>query len=138
MAKSGKIKKLTKDVKFCTNCYNPRYVKFNFTYFTAPKGFIGKYKAQMLDRMITLSSEPFVTIMNFPKNIGFEFEFLDIHKEIPEQFKARFDLNQCEKFAIMRLYPNNNPVVGRIVGIIVHNIFYVMFLFLGDNTGYKR
>ncbi|MCD8018607.1 MAG: hypothetical protein LUF92_03200 [Clostridiales bacterium] len=138
MAKSRKIKRPQGTIKPCTNCFNPQYLKFNFTYFSIPKNFLPEYKVQMLSRFIELSSDPYLVIAKRPKNTGFEFEPVDIHKEIPSAFKKRFEEKYYSKFAIMRLYTNNNPIVARIVGIMINKIFYVMFLFIGDNEGYKR
>ena len=80
-----------------------------------------------------LGRENYLILMNRPKNVGFEFEKVDIGKNIPQEFIDRFP-NECSKFAIMRLYTNNNPVMTRVVGIIVNKVFYV---FIGEES-YKR
>lgn len=138
MPKDKKIKRQTGGVRPCTKCYNPQYLKFNFAYFNLPKNFEDKYKAQMLNRMIELSKDTYLVLMQRGKAVGFELENLKINKEIPTAFKNRFEEKNYSKFTVIRLYPNNNPIVGRIVGVMIHQIFYAFYLFIGDNEGYKR
>lgn len=85
-----------------------------------------------------MSVEPYVVILQRSKGTGFEFEELDTHRELPSEFKSRFDDKYYSKVAVMRLYPNNNPIEARVTGYVIKNIFYVMDLFIGDNKGYKR
>ena len=116
-------------IKPCTNCFAPQYVKFNLSYAKSDKNFETKYKAQLLDRMIFLSSQPYVTVLNWDKCKGFEFEEIKTNKSVPKEFEERFQSKEYNnKFAIMRLYPNNNPICARIVGAIIRNIFYIFFI----------
>ena len=76
-------------------------------------------------------------IMN--KKIGIEFEKIDIKKEIDKKFyegnsHRNFD---DKKYAIFRLYTNNNPVLGRVIGRLIKNVFYIFFIDIGGNL-YKH
>lgn len=137
MSGNRKIKSQGKISKPCTNCFAPVYLKFNLTYFRCGRDFTDAYKAQLFNRMCELSSEPYLTICGHDKKIGFEFEALDVGREIPEEFKQRFDRKYYSKFTVMRLYPNNNPVMARVVGVTVNMIFYIFYIFIGER-GYKR
>lgn len=137
MAKANnKIKQKKGTVKFCNNCFSPKYIKFNLSYFKPDNDFKG-HEAQLLKRMISISSEDYVLLMNKPKEVSFEFEKVDIGRQIPEGFKNRFKDKDYSKFAIMRLYPNNNPVMGRVIGVIINKVFYIFYVFIGEK-GYKR
>ena len=131
------IKKNNKIPKICTNCFNPIYLKFNFSYLVYDENFKEEYKLQFLQRIMELSDVPYTIILNRPKNISFEFEDkdkLNIKKQIPNKFNERFEEKQYNnKLAIMRLYTNNNPIVGRIIGVIIKNIFYIFFIDIGGN-----
>lgn len=131
-----KIKNKGSAIKICDHCFTPKYIKFNFSYFKPDNNFKG-HEGQLLKRMIELSAEDYLIIINKPKEFGFEFENVNIGKEIPKEFKNRFEEKKYSKFAIMRLYTNNNPVMARVVGIIINKIFYVFYVFVGE-TGYKR
>ena len=69
-----KIKKQPKIIKPCTECFNPQYFKFNFTYMENIEHIEAQYKVQMLSRMIELSKSSFLSVSGFSKNIGFETE----------------------------------------------------------------
>ncbi len=126
------IKKQGKILKPCTNCFNPQYLKFNLSYITYDENFEDRYKVQLWDRMRELSAEPLITILNRDKKIGLEFEEIKINKEIPQKFQERFNTKEYNnKFAIMRLYPNNNPILARVIGVIIKNIFYIFFIDIG-------
>lgn len=131
------IKQKGKIPKMCTNCYNPVYLKFNFSYICLEDNFNDEYKLQFLKRMRELSEVPYNIIISRKKEISFEFEDKDklkIKKEIPKKFEERFspkDYNN--KLAIMRLYTNNNPIVARIIGTIIKNVFYIFFIDIGGN-----
>lgn len=131
------IKKNTKIPKACTNCFNPIYLKFNFSYLVYNENFEERYKLQFFDRMMELSQVPYTVLLNRPKNISLEFEnkdMLNIKKEIPHKFTERFDSKDYNnKLAILRLYTNNNPIVGRIIGVIIKNIFYIFFIDIGGS-----
>lgn len=118
-----------KVVKPCTNCFAPQYIKFNLSYAKSDKNFEAKYKAQLLDRMIFLSSELYISVLNWDKSIGLEFEEIKMNKNIPKKFEDRFRSKEYNnKLAIIRLYPNNNPICARIVGAIIKNVFYIFYI----------
>ena len=75
------------------------------------------------------------------KKISFEFPDMDeihINKEIPKDFQERFDKKRYNnKWAIMRIYPNNNPVKARVIGVMINKIFYIVFIDIGGNL-YKH
>lgn len=124
--------------KPCTNCYMPQYIKFNFSYIEYDDNFEDKYKIQFLKRIRQLSSELYITVLNWDKKIGLEFEEIKINKHIPQKFSERFQAKEYNnKFAIMRLYPNNNPIVARVIGVIIKNIFYIFFIDINGNL-YKH
>lgn len=69
------------------------------------------------------------------KKIGLEFveiNDLGIKKQVPLKFNDRFESkNYNNKLAIMRLYPNNNPIMARIIGVIIKNVYYIFFIDIG-------
>lgn len=126
------IKKNSKIAKPCTNCFSPEYIKFNFSYISYEKDFEDRFKLQLFKRFRELSEVPYVVILNRDKRTAFEFEEIKIRKEVPLKFQQRFQSKDYNnKFAIMRLYPNNNPAVVRIIGVIIKNIFYIFFIDVG-------
>ena len=84
-----------------------------------------------------LSSVPFTQMLNYNKRIGFEFELIDIKKQIPQKFVDRFGKKADEKYAIFRIYSNNQPVVARVIGIIIEKVMYIFFIDIGGNL-YKH
>lgn len=131
-----KRQKSDKIARPCTNCFEPRYLKFNYTYVKfKEKKVEERYQAQILRRMIELSSETYMVISSRAKECGFERESkskLGIKSQIPKEFLERFpDDARKEKLDIIRLYKNNNPILGRIIGIIRNNIFYVFYIDIG-------
>lgn len=130
------IKKNSKiERKLCTECFKPQYLKFNFSYIAYEDDFIDVYKLQFLKRIRELSQDLFNVVILRNKKIGFEFleiNQLDIRKEIPFKFKERFESKDYNnKLAIMRLYPNDNPINARIIGVIIKNVFYIFFIDIG-------
>lgn len=119
----------------CTNCFQPKYIKFNLTYLKVDASIEDKYKSKLFDRMVELSKDSYLVVMNRGKNLSFELierNKLDYKKQIPAEFTERFDSKTYNnKLAIMRLYPNNNPIVARVIGIIVKQIFYVFDFDIG-------
>ena len=79
------IKQKNKITKPCTECFKPKYLKFNFSYITHEDNFEDKYKIQFFDRMRTLSKEPYLTVINWDKKKAFEFEEMPIKKQIPSR-----------------------------------------------------
>lgn len=37
----------------------------------------------------------------------------------------------------MRIYPNNNPINARVIGVMINKIFYIFFIDIGGNL-YKH
>jgi hypothetical protein len=124
-------------VKPCTNCFAPQYIKFNFSYIVYDDNFVDKHQLQFLKRMRELSADTYNVIRNRDKKIGLEFleiNELGIKKQIPCKFAERFESKDYNnKLAIMRIYTNNNPIVGRVIGVIIKNVFYIFFIDIGGN-----
>lgn len=129
------IKQKGKIQKPCINCFAPQYLKFNFSYIVYEDEFDEKYQVQFLKRLRELSADTYNIIRNRDKKIGLEFveiKELGIKKEIPAKFKDRFEAKEYNnKLAIMRLYTNNKPILGRIIGVIIKNIYYIFFIDIG-------
>ena len=129
------IKQKGKIQRPCTNCFAPQYLKFNFSYIVYEEEFSEKYQVQFLKRIRELSNDTYNIIRNRDKKIGLEFieiKELGIKKQIPSTFEERFTTKEYNnKLAIMRLYPNNNPVMARIIGVIIKNIYYIFFIDIG-------
>ena len=129
------IKQKGKIQKPCVNCFAPQYLKFNFSYIVYEENFEEQYQLQFLKRIRELSSDTYNIIRNRNKNIGLEFveiNELGIKKQVPAQFEKRFESKEYNnKLAIIRLYTNNNPILGRIIGVIIKNVFYIFFIDIG-------
>ena len=129
------IKQKGKIQKPCTNCFAPQYLKFNFSYIVYEDNFEDPYQLQFVKRIRELSNDTYNIIRNRDKKRGFEFveiNELGIKKKIPEKFSNRFDAKEYNnKLAIMRLYSNNNPILARVIGVIIKNIYYVFFIDIG-------
>ncbi len=123
-----KIKKNNLKISIpCTECFRPTHLKFNFSFITYEKDFNDKEKLQLLKRIRDLSKGSYLVVANYPKEIGFENIKVDIKKEIDPNFCAghrTFD----GKYTIIRLYPNNNSVKGRIIGKLINKVFYIFFI----------
>lgn len=131
MAKNVKQKPLIS--KVCTHCFAPTHLKFNFSFITYDENFDDEYQIQFLKRIRELSSVPYLEMMNWNRKIGIEVERVSINKQISPAF---FDGNSHRnfdsgKFAIFRLYPNDNPILGRVIGCLINKIFYVFFIDIG-------
>ena len=123
----------------CTNYFSPTHIKFNFSFINYEKGFTDEYKLQFLKRIRELSRIPYLELCSYSKNIGLEFEKVDIKKEIDVAFFAgnshrNFD---DKKYAIFRLYTNDNPILARVIGRLINNVFYIFFIDIGGNL-YKH
>jgi hypothetical protein len=113
--------------QLCTNCFKSNHIVFNFAYITYEKDFGDIEKIQFLKRIRDLSSEDFMVVSKWNKSIGFEIERVDIKKQVSSRFEneiEKFD----KRFAIIRLYTNNNPYPGRIIGALHNKIFYIFFI----------
>lgn len=134
---SGKIVKqppLIKN-KLCNNCFSPTHIKFNFSFITYDKNFTDEYKLQLLERIKELSSVPYIEMASWDKKIGIEIEKIKINKDISSHF---FEGNSHRnfddgKYAIFRLYTNNNPIVARVIGRLINKVFYIFFIDIGGN-----
>lgn len=135
------IKNQKKIIKACTNCFTPVYLKFNFSYIVYEENFEDVYKIQLLNKIRELSDVPYNILLNRDKKVSIEFEYknkLKIRKEIPKKFAERFkEQDYNNKLAIFRLYANNNPIMARIIGVVIKNIFYIFYIDIGGNL-YKH
>lgn len=119
--------------------FKPSHMKFNFSFMTTNNTFSfnnhefsNEHKAQLIQRIFELSSEDYIVIAGRNKKIG--IEFIDkTNLKRPVEYGKKFDESDFrkkanEKFAVFRLYSNNNPIPARIIGKMVNKIFYVMFI----------
>ncbi len=122
--------------KVCTNCFQPVFIKFNFSFITYEDNLTDREKAQLYDRIREISSVPYLIVSTWDKTKGFEMEKLNITKQIHPDF---FDGNRTfdGKYTIFRLYKNNYPTPGRIIGKMINKIFYVFFIDVKGNL-YKH
>lgn len=129
------IKQKEKIQRPCTNCFVPQYLKFNFSYIVYEENFTEDHQVQFLKRIRELSNDTYNIIRNRDKKIGLEFveiNELGIKKRIPAAFDRRFHNKEYNnKLAIMRLYTNNNPILARVIGVIIKNIYYIFFIDIG-------
>lgn len=129
------IKQKEKIQRPCTNCFVPQYLKFNFSYIVYEENFTEDHQVQFLKRIRELSNDTYNIIRNRDKKIGLEFveiNELGIKKRIPAAFNRRFHNKEYNnKLAIMRLYTNNNPILARVIGVIIKNIYYIFFIDIG-------
>lgn len=133
--KKTNLKNNDQKIQYCTNCNPKKYLKFNFSFVSFDSK---KYEtndiASLFERMKFLSSEPFAWMMSqyqSDKKQFFEIvsvKDLGIKKEIPKKFREVFPQETNEKFAIFRVYPNNNPKNARIIGMLKNTIFYIFYL----------
>ncbi len=122
------IKKKPLIEKKCVQCYNPTHLKFNFSFISYQDEFTDEHKARFVDRLFKLSSEPYLVVSNWDKKIGFEYERLDIKKDIDPRYFDSPNRTFDGKYHVIRLYTNNNPRPSRIIGKIENKIFYVFFI----------
>lgn len=75
------------------------------------------------------------------KHVGIEFvpkKSIKIKKEIAATFQAGTShRKESDKYAIFRLYPNNNPKPSRIIGEIINKVFYIFYIDI-DGKLYKH
>lgn len=117
----------------CTNCFSPTHIKFNFSFITYEKNFTEEYQVQLLKRIRELSKVSYLEMMSWGKEKGIEIEKIQISKKISDEFfKGNSHRNfDDKKYAIFRLYTNNNPIVARVIGKIIKNVFYIFFIDIG-------
>lgn len=121
--------------KLCSNCFSPTHIKFNFSFITYDDDFTQEYQVQFLKRIRELSSVPYLELASWPKNKGIEVEKIDIKKNISENFfKGNSHRNfDDQKYAIFRLYTNDNPILARVIGRLINKVFYIFFIDIGGN-----
>ncbi len=111
----------------CTNCFKSNHIVFNFAYITYSDNFNKDEKSTMIDRMREISSVTYLELMRWDKYKGLEEERIKINKNIPIEFCR--DIEQFDgKYTIMRLYKNNYPTPGRIIGKLINKVFYIFFI----------
>ena len=120
-------KKDNKISKSCTNCFKSKHIVFNFAYITYDDDFCDTDKKMFIDRLREMSSVTYLELMTWPKQKGLEEVKVKIAKEVPETF-----INEIQdfdgKYSIMRLYKNNEPTPGRIIGKLVNKVFYIFYI----------
>ena len=77
--------------------------------------------------MIELSNVNYLTLRKLQKSVGFEEERLEIKKEIPSEFEEDIEIFDG-KYTVIRLYKNNIPTPGRIIGKLVNKVFYIFYI----------
>ena len=137
-----KIKKASGKIQPpCTHCFEPAYLKVNFSYAShIGSQLSNNYKEQIYDRLLFLSKDTFLTLSGMDKKLSFEYvpqKDLGMRREIPAPFIERFPALSKGKIAIIRLYPNDNPILGRLIGMVIKNIFYVFYVDIGG-VAYKH
>lgn len=123
----------------CTHCFTPTHLKFNFSFISYEENFSDEYQLQFLKRIRKLSSVPYLEVLSWDKKIGLEIERVSIKKEISSSFfvgntHRNFDNG---KYAIFRLYTNDNPILARVIGCVIKNVFYIFFIDIGGKL-YKH
>ena len=123
-----KIKKSNQKIsKSCSNCFRTNHIVFNFAYITYDEEFNEEDKKILIDRIREISSVTYLELMAWPKNKGFEEVRVRISKEIPKNFEE--DIKEFDgKYSIMRLYKNNIPTPGRIIGKLINKVFYIFYI----------
>ena len=126
----SKLKKRTQqkeNLEVCTKCFASKHIVFNFAYITYDKEFDDKARSTFYNRLLEVSTVPFVTLMTWHKNKGFEDVSIKVNKEIPPQFEK--DIQKVDgSYTIIRLYKNNYPTPGRIIGKLVNKVFYIFYI----------
>jgi len=119
----------------------PTHIKFNLSFFTTNnnfsnknEGFIDEYKLQLYERMVFLSEKELIQVLSYRKNVGFETINKEDFNRNDIKYNETFDSVEFRrkesngKYFIFRLYPNCNPIPARIIGKLINNVFYVMFI----------
>ncbi|EPY2302228.1 Uncharacterised protein [Clostridium sporogenes] len=117
--------------------YKFKYLKFNFSFLSTNSDYnlekLDEHiKADLIDRMEELSSITYLQLASMPKSRGFEgikessFSIKANYKK--EKFNEEDFRNSCDKYNIIRLYPNNNPLPVRLIGKLSNNVFYLLFI----------
>lgn len=135
MSNNNGVKKQKFNDNLCRNCFKPTHLKFNFSFINYEKNFTDEHKLQLLQRIRELSEVPYLEVASWGKNIGIEIEKIKIDKKIKDGFvdEATHRNFEDKKYAIFRLYTNNNPIVARVIGKLINNVFYIFFIDIGGN-----
>lgn len=120
-------KKNNKISKSCSNCFKSNHIVFNFAYITYDEDFNDEDKKVFMDRIRELSSVPYLELMAWAKYKGFEEVKVKIDKNVSSKFEKEIKIFDG-KYSIMRLYKNNTPTPGRIIGKLVNKVFYIFFI----------
>lgn len=131
MPKKVKSKPLISNV--CTHCFSPTHLKFNFSFISYDDNFSDEYQLQFLKRIRELSSVTYLEMSSWDKKRGIEIEKVSIKKQIlPEFFEGNTHRNfENGKYAIFRLYTNDNPILARVIGCLINKVFYIFFIDIG-------
>lgn len=124
-------KQKDKITKICSNCFSPSHMLFNYSFISYGwEELNDTEKSQLFNRIYDLSSEEYLLISQRNKKIGIEFiNENQIAKQIPNNFfNVNTHRNFSGKFCVFRLYPNNNPTAGRVIGVLINKIFYILFI----------
>ena len=124
------MKKIKKDSRLIKEnvSFSPTHIMFNFSFLSYMENFDKNHKAQLVNRIIELSKEPYLVLAQWPKEKGFENISIEINKKINPNFFESENRTFDGKYTIIRLYPNNNPLPSRIIGKMLNKIFYVFFI----------
>ena len=124
----AKIQQRNKKIeKICTNCFRANHVIFNFAYITYEEDFNDEEKKVFIDRLREVSSVNYLEMMTWGKYKGFEDIRVKINKKIPSKFTE--EIQEFDgKYTVMRLYKNNEPTPGRIIGKMINKVFYIFFI----------
>lgn len=127
------------------NAQQKVYISFNWSFITTNNSynlksseFTTEHSHLLVKRLFELSEKDVVSITaNYSKKIGLEklpksklsnkekLKNLEIHKSFNDSVRKEL---AGEDFWVFRLCPNNNPYESRIVGKMIDDVFYVMFI----------
>lgn len=125
--KQKKNKREENNQKLCSNCFKSQHIVFSFAYLSYTKDMTDKDIQAIWKRFRELSNIPYMELRDWDKVKGFEKVPLKISKMIPIKFEE-----EIQKFDglynVMRIYKNNNPTPGRIIGKLVNKVFYMFYI----------
>lgn len=111
----------------CSNCFKSNNVVFNFAYIVYDDEFNDNDKKAFVDRIREVSSVNYLELQTWGKYKGFEEIKVKINKDIPCKFIQEIQ-DFDGKYSIMRLYKNNEPTPGRIIGKLINKVFYIFYI----------
>lgn len=113
--------------RMCTNCFRSNHIVFNFAYIVYDEEFGDVEKEVLVDRLREVSSVNYLELQTWGKYKGFEEVKVNINKQIPQRFVQ--EIQEFDgKYSIMRLYKNNEPTPGRIIGKLANRVFYIFYI----------